>query len=136
MIRCKRGSNMAEAAITMPVVLLVLLFGINASLAGYTGMAAYNAANYGARVGAVTRNPDYAKFWAEAAAATSLKQSHATGIFGAPTARVDTDPGGAVVVSITWVYPSIFGGLCNFFGHICPDRFQGTAVSAWKKEGW
>jgi hypothetical protein len=134
MFSCKRGSNMAEAAITMPVVLLVLLFGINASLAGYTGMAAYNAANYGARVGAVTQ--DNAKFWAEAAAMTSLKQSRATGIFGAPTARVDEAPGGVVSVSITWVYPSIFGGLCNFFGHVCPDRFQGTAISVWKKEGW
>jgi hypothetical protein len=71
-----------------------------------------------------------------AAAMTSLKQSRATGIFGAPTARVDEAPGGVVSVSITWVYPSIFGGLCNFFGHVCPDRFQGTAISVWKKEGW
>jgi hypothetical protein len=125
---------MAEAAITMPVVLLVLLYGINVSLASYTGMAAYNAANYGARVGAVSReNP---KMWAEAAAKTSLNQSHATGIFDPPYAQVDENTGGVVSVSIHWVYPSVFSGLCSLFGDSCPTRFEGTAVSVWKKEGW
>ena len=43
MLSSRRGSNMAEAAITMPVVLLMLLFGINLSLASYTAVAAANA---------------------------------------------------------------------------------------------
>jgi hypothetical protein len=42
------------------------------------------------------------------AAATSLNQSHATGIFGAPTARVDPNPGGVVSVSIQRVFPSFY----------------------------
>jgi hypothetical protein len=125
---------MAEVAITMPVVLLILLYGINVSLASYTAMAAYNAANYGARVGAVSTTN--AQFWAESAARTSLMQSRSTGIFSSISARVDDSAGGVVSVSIDWVYPSIFSGLCTYFGNVCPTRFEGTAVSVWKKEGW
>jgi len=125
---------MAEAAVTMPVVLLVLMFGINISLASYTAVAASNAANYAARVGAVSRvNP---QFWAYKAAQASLNSSRTGGTFGVPSVQVNPNPGGVVVVTIHWEYPSLFGGLCAYFGHVCPESFSGNAVSAWKKEGW
>jgi Flp pilus assembly protein TadG len=134
MLTCKRGSSMAEAAITMPVVLLVLLFGINLTLVSHTAMIAANAANYGARVGAVSqKNP---KMWAEAAAAAMLPRSNFAGRFWAPVARVDEQTGGAVQVTIHWEYPSVLSGLCSFFGGYCPRMFQGNATAVWKKEGW
>ena len=125
---------MAEAAITMPVVLLVLLFGINMTLVSHTAMIAANAANYGARVGAVSRKD--AKMWAEAAARSALPQSNFAGQFGAPVAQVDENPGGVVSVTVHWEYPSVLSGLCSFFGGYCTRMFQGDAVSVWKKEGW
>jgi hypothetical protein len=71
---------MAEAAIAMPIVVLVLLFAVDA--------------------------------------------------------KVEEFPGGVVIVSVSWAYPSIMEGLCSLFSNDCPDRFYGTVTSSWKKEGW
>jgi Flp pilus assembly protein TadG len=125
---------MAEAAITMPVVLLVLMFGINLSLVSHTALVAANAANYGARIGSVTKtNP---KFWAETAARTALSQSTIGGKFSEPFAQVDEAPGGAVTVTIHWEYPSVLSGLCSLFGGSCSSKFEGDAVALWKRERW
>jgi hypothetical protein len=124
---------MAEAAIAMPIVVLVLLFAINASTAGYCAMSAANAANYGARIGSVSqKNPEQ---WARNAAWSSIRQSNAPGVF-AVDAKVEEFPGGVVIVSVSWAYPSIMEGLCSLFSNDCPDRFYGTVTSSWKKEGW
>ena len=124
---------MAEAAIAMPIVVLVLLFAINASTAGYCAMSAANAANYGARVGAVARSQP--ENWARNAAWAALRQSHAPGVF-AVDVRVEDYPSGVVIVSVAWAYPSIMEGLCSMFSDDCPKRFYGTVSSTWKKEGW
>lgn len=127
------GSQMAEAAVTMPVVLLILLFGFNIATAGYAAMAARNAANYGARVGAVARsNP---KAWAEDAVQASLRKSGARGEFSWDI-QADPAPGGAIRVTVDWSSPTILSGLCGLFGEGCPKEFQGAAVAVWKREGW
>jgi Flp pilus assembly protein TadG len=134
MIRNRRASNMAEAAIAMPVVVLVILFAMNVSAASYTAIAAASAANYGARVGAVSReNPEV---WAAGAVMASLSHSHAGGTFFPPNVQVDNKPGGVVSVTVHWEYPSIMHGLCSIFGPNCPEKFSGDAQSVWKKEGW
>lgn len=133
MIRARRGSNMAEAAIAMPIVVLVVLFAINASAAGYCAMSAANAANYGARIGAVAQKQP--EEWARNAAWASLRQSHAPGVFVVDV-RAEKYPSGVVIVSIAWAYPSIMKGLCSMFSDNCPSRFYGTVTSTWKKEGW
>ncbi|MDK2981350.1 MAG: hypothetical protein PWQ55_1697, partial [Chloroflexota bacterium] len=46
---------MAEAAITLPVVLLLTFAMVNLAMAWYAAVAASNAANYGARVGSVSQ---------------------------------------------------------------------------------
>ena len=43
MLTHKRGAEMVEAAVTLPVVILVLMFVINGAMAGFTAMAAANA---------------------------------------------------------------------------------------------
>ena len=56
--RSTKGSSMAEAAITLPVVVLLTFAMVNLAMAWYAAVAASNAANYGARVGSVTQvNP-------------------------------------------------------------------------------
>jgi hypothetical protein len=133
MLTNTKASNMAEAAITMPVVLLVLMFAINGSLAAYTGVAAANAVNYGARVGAVTREqPDQ---WTKAAVEKAWNQSGAGGSFSF-SVLVSDKPDGAVLVTGTWSYPSILSGLCAFFGGSCPTHFSGTVSAMYRKEGY
>jgi hypothetical protein len=135
MIRNRRASNMAEAAIAMPVVVLVILFALNVSAASYTAIAAAAAANYGARVGAVSQKD--ARVWAEGAARAYVQQARvAKNTIKSVVAQVDPTPGGVVTVTVEWEYPSIMHGLCSYFGPNCPAKFSGRAVSVWKKEGW
>jgi hypothetical protein len=128
----KRGSNMAEAAVAIPVVLLILALANSVSRAGCVAMAARNAADYGARVGAVAGSN--AKEWAEAAANASLEQA---GISGALPAQAQlTDGGRTIVVIVRWESPTILAGLCPLYGQQCPMEFYGEARAVRKVEEW
>lgn len=133
MLTDHRASNMAEAAISMPVVLLVLMFAINASLAAYTGVAAANAVNYGARVGSITR--EQSDQWAKAAVEKAWDQSGAGGYFSY-SVLVSDRPDGVVLVTGNWSYPTILSGLCTYFGGSCPSNFSGSVSAMYRKEGY
>ncbi len=51
----RRGLEMLEAVVTLPVALLVLTAMINLGFAVYAQQAAQNAANYGARMGSTAQ---------------------------------------------------------------------------------
>jgi Flp pilus assembly protein TadG len=123
---------MAEAAIALPVMLLFLAFGLNASRAGRTALAAREAADYGARSAAVVRdNPER---WAEDAARASLQQSGAGGSFEARADMLDSPSGRIVRVTVSWSHPTLFAAVCPLFGEACPARFTGAATAVWKQE--
>jgi Flp pilus assembly protein TadG len=130
----KRGGSMAEAAVSIPAVLMVLVFGLSVARAGWTAMAARNAANYGARIGAVSgANP---KEFAKKAAETSLNQSGSNGTFLTDVQVSGTGPGGVVSVTVDWSSPTILAGVCSYFGEACPAAFSGEARAVWRREGW
>jgi hypothetical protein len=133
MLTDKRAANMAEAAISMPVVLLILVFALNVSRAGYAAMAARNAANYGARVGAVAGTN--ARSYAESAAKASLAQSGVSGDFPVEVTILGSGRGTVVMVTVGWSSPTIMAGICSLFGEGCPKEFSGEARSAWRREG-
>ncbi len=124
---------MAEAAVALPVVILVLMFVINGMLAGYTAMVAANAANEGAQAGAMAKtNPEQ---WASAAVTDALERSRTGGTFTF-SVKADKEPGGAVKVMVAWSFPSVLSGLCNYFGGNCPNHFGGVTTVTRKREGW
>jgi Flp pilus assembly protein TadG len=129
----RRGAEMAEAAVALPVVILVLLFVINGALAGYTGMAAANAAGAGAQAGAAAR--EHPEQWAAAAVEAALAKSRTGGTFSY-SIQVDAEPGGGVKVMVAWSYPSVLSGLCRYFGGGCPEHFGGVTTATRKREGW
>jgi Flp pilus assembly protein TadG len=134
MLRDTRGASMAEAAIALPVMLLFLAFGLNVSHAGRTALAARDAADYGARVGAVARsNPER---WAEDAAQASLQQAGAGGSFATAVEVLEWSPGHIVRVTVSWSHPTLFSALCPLFGKGCPANFTGAATAVWKREEW
>jgi hypothetical protein len=134
MLTDKRASEMAEAAISIPVVLLVLVLALNVTRAGYAAMAARNAANYGARVGAVAgSNP---RQYAQSAAETSLRQSGVTGDFTIDAQVNGEGPGGIVSVTVGWSTKTLLAGICSLFGEGCPAKFRGEARAVWRREGW
>jgi Flp pilus assembly protein TadG len=135
MLTDRRGSEMAEAAISIPVVLMILVLALNVTRAGYAAMAARTAADYGARVGSVSGAN--ARAYAESAANVSLAQS---GVdisgFEVNAAVLGEGGGQVVVVTVSWSSPTLLAGICTIFGEGCPDEFSGEERSVWRMEGW
>ena len=130
-LRSLQGSTMAEAAITLPVVLLAAFAMINLALAGFASVNAANAANYGARAGSV------AQTGAVGAALSAANRAVSTA--GVGEYRVTASGGGApgvqISVSVTWQVPNYFSGLAAFFG-VGGEDFSGTVRSSFRQEGW
>jgi len=51
----RRADEFAEAAIVLPLVMLLTMALVNLTMAGFASVNANNAANYGARLGSVTQ---------------------------------------------------------------------------------
>ena len=128
----KKGTSMAESAITLPIVLLITLFMVNVSMAWYSANAASNAANYGARVGSVSQTNPIGNSVAAA-------QSQLAGI-GVGSYSVSGSGGGfrgaEITVTVDWSLPSYLGSLLSWFGGTDPANFHGTATSSFRQEGW
>jgi hypothetical protein len=121
---------MVEGALTFPLMALVALALVNLALAGFSAATANHAAGYGARAGSVAQADPAGR------ALEAAQQALASGI-GTYEVRVAADsyPGGVVRVEVDWAVPNFYAGLLPLFGaHGSP--LEGTAVSAFRKEGW
>ena len=128
----KRGSSMAEAAITLPVIMLLTFAMVNLAMAWYAAVAASNAANYGARIGSVSQtNP--------AVNAVSATQGRLDAI-SVGTYAISASGGGyrgaQVNVVVDWAVPNYIGSLITYIGGGGQMNFAGTALSTFRQEGW
>jgi hypothetical protein len=123
--------EMAEAAVTLPIVMLAALAIVNLTIAGFASVNAANAANYGARIGSVNQeNPS----GAAVAAANQMLANTPIGDYIA-SASGGGPPGSLLAVTVSWEVPNYFKGLMSFFGASLDD-FSGTTVAYFRQEGW
>jgi len=123
---------MVEAAITLPVVVLLTFAMVNLSMAWFVAVSASNAASYGARVGSVSQsNPS-----GYAVAATQARLD----AIGVGTYSVTASGGGyrgaQVLVTVDWAVPNYIGTLVSSLGGGDQLSFAGTALSTFRQEGW
>ncbi len=128
--RDERGTEMIEAALTIPIVVTLLMGMVNLGITVYAGQMAQEAARYGARVAATAQsNP---AGMAYAAAASFASSSFHT---GSPQVQV-LAPGGVagstITVRVTYRVPNFMGGLVP--GVPNPIVVSGEATS--RQEGW
>ncbi len=130
--RLKSGTSMVEAAITLPIVVLLTFALVNMAMAGYAAVAASNAANYGARIGSVSQTNQINR--AVAAAQEKIDQTgigdyliYATG---------GGSRGSQIVVTVRWTVPNYIGGLMSLMGSADFSTISGTAESTFRQEGW
>jgi len=129
--RDRRG-EMDEAAIVFPVMLLLAIGLVNMALLGVAAVNAGNAANYGARMGAVAQaNPAGIAY----ASASQAVQAAPVGAYGISVSG-GSAPGSAITVSVSYTVPNYFASIAAFFGAGMPEQFTGTAVSHFRQEGW
>jgi Flp pilus assembly protein TadG len=127
-----RRAELDEAALVLPVLLLLTFGLVNLSMVGYASMAANNAANYGARTASVAQDNQAAK---AQAAANSMLNGVTVGTYTVNVLGSGT-PGTIVRVEVTYNVPNWFQSLADLFGVQGPDEFSGTVYSDFRQEGW
>ena len=121
-----------EAALVLPVLVLVSLGVVNLAIFGFAAVNAGNAANYGARMGSVAQtNPT----GVAAASASQMLAAVPVGTY-AVSVTGSGQPGDLMVVQVSYSVPNYFGGLAGFFGVGTPGNFTSTASSYFRQEGW
>ena len=123
---------MAEAAITLPVVVLMSFAMVNLAMAWYAAVAASNAANYGARIGSVSQTDPIGT------AVTAAQGRLDTISVG--TYSISGSGGGyrgaQVNIVVDWAVPNYIGSLITYIGGGDQMNFAGTALSTFRQEGW
>ena len=131
LFRDRRG-ELDEAALVLPVLLLISLGLVNLAILGFAAVNAGNAANYGARMGSVAQSDP------SAVAVSSAYQMLAAAPVGTYTVSVTGSglPGDMMIVQVSYSVPNYFAGLAGFFGVSSAADFTNTATSYFRQEGW
>ncbi len=127
-----RRAELDEFALVLPVLLLVTFGLINLAMLGYAGMAANNAANYGARMASVAQ---YNQAGMAQSYANSMLNGVTVGTYSV-TVLGGGSPGSIVRVQVQYTVPNYFQSLASMFGMPTPANFTGTARSDFRQEGW
>ncbi|RLD06645.1 MAG: hypothetical protein DRI56_07770 [Chloroflexota bacterium] len=130
--RKEHGQSLTEAAIALPLIVLVLMGIINMGVYGLVGMNASNAANYGARRASVAQTNVQAK-------ALSYTEARLAQV-SIGTYEVTVSGGGGrgelIQIVVHYSIPNYFGGLMALF-HPSPHMiWDGYTVSYFRQEGW
>jgi len=127
-----RGGEMDEAVIVFPLLLLIAIGLVNMGLLGVAAVNAGNAANYGARMGAVAQNnpAGVARAYAGQAIQAAPVGTYSIAVSGGGA------PGSAVIVQVSYRVPNYFASLVRFFGVDISPEFSGAASSNFRQEGW
>ena len=133
LLRDERGAELLEAALTLPLIMLVTLAIVNFGMVVYAGQMAQAAARHGARMGSVAQGGS------GAGVAASEANSFANGAFGLGNPQVSIlAPGGVVgsviKVRVDYTVPNLMSGF-GFPGlPRGPFRVHGEAT--FMQEGW
>ena len=127
-----RRAELDEAALLLPVLLLISLALVNKALLGFAAVNAGNAANYGARMGSVAQSDP------SGVAVSSAYQMLSAAPVGTYTVSVTGSglPGDMMIVQVSYTVPNYFGGLAGFFGVSTSADFTNIATSYFRQEGW
>jgi hypothetical protein len=127
-----RHGELDEAALVLPVLLLISLGLVNLAILGFAAVNAGNAANYGGRMGSVAQSDP------SGVAVSSAYQMLVAAPVGTYTVSVTGSglPGDMIIVQVSYSVPNYFAGLAGFFGVSTPGDFTNTATSYFRQEGW
>lgn len=147
LLRDDRGSaDLIGFSIVAPVMLLIVLGGLNLALVQHTRELATVAAAEAARAAATAWDNAQAPAVGQQAGTAFLQAAgtqsgvdcgSGTGSgIGNVSVAVGSDVGDDVTASVDWCYMNLFGGLMEMFGGSDTGRFGGTVTMTVRKEGW
>ena len=125
--------EMVEAAITTPVVILMMITMLNLGMVVYAQQAAQNAANYGARIGSVAQDNPAGR---AVAAAQQAASRTAVGHYSVAVLAHGDIAGSPLAIEVHYEVPKFFFGLGYLFGGLPNGSFRGGAMATFRQEGW
>ncbi len=133
-LKDRKALETVEAAITLPIAILVMLATINLGLVVFGQQAVQAAARHGARMGSVAQQcaPCYAVSEARAAIKTAAIVQNGDVTILAPGGRA----GSILKIRVTGEVPNFFGGLSAIFPGLPEGPFQLRAEATFRQEGW
>lgn len=129
-LRDKSGMETLEAAITLPVAIVIMIAAVNLGMVVFGQQAVEQAARQGARMGSVAQHSAaaYASSSAQSAiTASKIVQDTSVTILAASGA-----PGSVLKVRVSGSVPSYFGRLIPGL----PTVFKVSADANFRQEGW
>ncbi|MDX9991559.1 MAG: pilus assembly protein [Anaerolineales bacterium] len=134
LLRDRRAIETVEAAITLPIALLVMLATINLGLVVFGQQAVQSAARHGARMGSVAQSCP--SCWAVHEARGAIDNA---AIVQNPTVAILSGGGraGSVLkIRVTGEIPNFFGGLVGMFPGLPDGPFRLKGEATFRQEGW
>ena len=133
-LRDRKAMETVEAAITLPIAILVMLATINLGLVVFGQQAVQAAARHGARMGSVAQQcaACYAVREAKGAIETAAIVQNPEVTILAPGGRA----GSLLKIRVTGEVPNFFGGLGAIFPGLPEGPFQLDAEATFRQEGW
>lgn len=131
LIRDRKGMETLEAAITTPIVLMMMLAIINLGLLVYGQQAVQAAARHGARMGSVAQGGEGAMY----ASSSASQAIHEAMLVENPSVAI-LSPGGAAG---SLLKVRVSGEIPNFMGRLIPglpNPFVVEADAVFRQEGW
>ena len=128
----ERGQSLIEAALGLPLLLLVLMGIVNVALYSAAGMNASNAAHYGARRASVAQTNVQAKAlnYTEAKLAEVPIGTYEVTVSGGGVR------GALIEIEVRYAIPNYLHGLLSLFNPAAHDMWIGSTVSYFRQEGW
>ena len=133
-LRDRKAIETVEAAITLPIALLVMLATINLGLVVFGQQAVQSAARHGARMGSVAQSCP--SCWAVTEARGAIEGA---GVVHNPNVVILSGGGraGSVLkIRVTGEVPNFFGGLGAIFPGLPEGPFQLKGEATFRQEGW
>jgi len=130
----RKALETVEAAITLPIAILVMLATINLGLVIFGQQAVQAAARHGARMGSVAQQCPacYAVTEAREAIENAAIVQNPDVTILAPGGRA----GSLLKIRVTGQVPNFFGGLGAIFPGLPEGPFQLQAEATFRQEGW
>ena len=131
-VQDERG-DMAEAAITTPVIVLLMVCILNFGMLAYASQAAENAANYGARRGSVAQRDPAGT---AASAAAYVAENALIGDYTVAVVAPGGIAGSELGIRVTYQVTNLMAPLGRLFPGLPQRDFTGDATAIFRQEGW
>lgn len=130
LLRCKKAIELVEAAITTPIVILLMLATINLGMLAYGQQAVQAAARQGARMGSVAQ--ECPACYAVTAAKAEIEAARLIQNGNVSVLASGGRPGSLLTIQVAGQIPNFMGS----FVPGLPAAFTVSAQSTFRQEGW